>query len=504
MAESAPPVPREIAPEELLMTRVAGMWSQSIQNRAEAFFGTDFSSVRVRRSREPDALSAVALATGEDILISPAALDAPTRSGLALIGHELTHVIQQRSGRAGCDWAGVVDDSTLEAEADRGGAAFAEYCLSGRANVDPRPRALRPGVQPTIGVAQPKVWSPKEEVKPNDALFWHCTTFSSVAKLYDAPRINVKLGGGWQGPGFYVTTQRSDYVKIMALRNNQKDNEPLLFFLYLLVSDFYNLRGEFKDDFGTPTDPSADFVGVRWGGHIKGPFGKPEETIKAPVGSKARANLPKGHAIIGGYQGEELPTLGMKLDDPDQYNRATWYESTPTRGGRGLAYGGTGNWKDRTARQHSVLDRLWDLAQRNDRTTSTGSQELDLQVSLMGPRKALMMTLEELTFVSDRCADRIHIVGARVFASADTQTFFSDASPDFLTAQGPFQGNYSASSVDFDNDKWIDMDLLEEMILVKQGKAFVGAGTGSANKAPSTQDMLNRPKPPGRPRGKGV
>jgi hypothetical protein len=433
---------------------------------AERFFGADLSTVRVRTSWAPLGYSSLAFTHDETIHFLPGFFDPTTDSGLRLLGHELTHVVQQRCGlpATGERSSGpVLNEPELEAEADELGSEFSDHCLAGgTARVCRLPVRKSSAVRAT-GIVQRKVWEPGREIKPNDELFWHCTTFPSVTKLYQADRIDIKLGGGWQGPGFYVTTQRSDYVKIMALRNNQKHPHPLLFFLYLLVEDFYDLSAEFKDDFGVPTG-SPDFVGVRWGGHISGPFGKPEQTVKLPEGTKGRALLPGGHAVIGGYQGEEMWTVGMKLDDPAKYKPEKWFEAAPVRGGRGLAFAGDARgFKDRVAAQHAALDALWQLAQQNNRNGSTGNAQLDLLVRMIGPRKAFLGTLEELTFVSERCAHRIHVVGARMFSEAPTR-MYSDLGPDLVTSDTPYEGAYSEARIDFDNDKWVDMDYLQQLI----------------------------------------
>lgn len=67
----------------------------------EERFGHDFSRVRVRTS--PDAVSqyARAFVSGESIAFAPGAFAPETESGLHLLAHELTHVLQQRAGTPG-------------------------------------------------------------------------------------------------------------------------------------------------------------------------------------------------------------------------------------------------------------------------------------------------------------------------------------------------------------------------------------------------------------------
>lgn len=98
------------------------------RQRMERSFGADFSTVRIHEGPEAAAMGAVAYARGEDIHFQPGRYDPVSPAGLELLGHELTHVVQQRSGRVarpqGKD-SPVVPDPALEAEADAAGARAA-------------------------------------------------------------------------------------------------------------------------------------------------------------------------------------------------------------------------------------------------------------------------------------------------------------------------------------------------------------------------------------------
>lgn len=94
----------------------------------ESAFNTDFSDVQVHRDGRADAMGAQAYAQGDNIHLSSSAPATDTAQGAALLGHEVSHVVQQRQGRVdapqGKD-APVVADVALEAEADTVGAAVA-------------------------------------------------------------------------------------------------------------------------------------------------------------------------------------------------------------------------------------------------------------------------------------------------------------------------------------------------------------------------------------------
>ena len=70
--------------------------------RMSAATGEDFSDVRVHTSPEANELnqqlSAKAFTTGQDIFFREGAYDPGSSSGQELLAHELTHVVQQRSG----------------------------------------------------------------------------------------------------------------------------------------------------------------------------------------------------------------------------------------------------------------------------------------------------------------------------------------------------------------------------------------------------------------------
>lgn len=101
-----------------------------VKQRMESSFDTDFSSVRVHpdSSKAPD-VGALAFTQGTDIHFAPGQFKPDTSAGQQLLGHELTHVIQQAEGRVQptTEIAGmsVNDDVSLEHEADVLGAKAA-------------------------------------------------------------------------------------------------------------------------------------------------------------------------------------------------------------------------------------------------------------------------------------------------------------------------------------------------------------------------------------------
>jgi uncharacterized protein DUF4157 len=99
-----------------------------VRTKMETAFGADFSDVRVHIGHEATSLGAIAYTWGTNIHFAPGQYNPHTMQGQKLLGHELWHVVQQRSGRVRNPFGGgvaVVQDHALEAEADRMGVKAA-------------------------------------------------------------------------------------------------------------------------------------------------------------------------------------------------------------------------------------------------------------------------------------------------------------------------------------------------------------------------------------------
>ena len=102
---------------------------EDVRVQMESSFGADFSAVRIHEGPQAAALGAQAYTQGTDIHFAPGHYDPSSESGQALLGHELTHVVQQSQGRVSATTQakgiGINDDSALEREADDLGARAA-------------------------------------------------------------------------------------------------------------------------------------------------------------------------------------------------------------------------------------------------------------------------------------------------------------------------------------------------------------------------------------------
>lgn len=94
----------------------------AVRQRMESFFGVSFADVRVHVDASPQKIGALAFTHGSHIHFTPGHYDPATPQGRRILGHELTHVVQQRAGRVANPFgAGVaiVQDARLEQEAER-------------------------------------------------------------------------------------------------------------------------------------------------------------------------------------------------------------------------------------------------------------------------------------------------------------------------------------------------------------------------------------------------
>lgn len=100
-----------------------------LRSQMEQALGADFSAVRIHEGGEASAIGAKAFTRGHDIFFAPGQYDPTSEHGRELIGHELTHVVQQAQGRVEATTQAkglaVNADDGLEHEADAHGARAA-------------------------------------------------------------------------------------------------------------------------------------------------------------------------------------------------------------------------------------------------------------------------------------------------------------------------------------------------------------------------------------------
>lgn len=96
---------------------------EAMRARMESSFGADLSSVRLYESKAVGDAGAEAITQGSNIAFAPGKQDLTSSGGQALLGHELSHVVSQQRGEV--TGSGFLNDSALEARADREGAMAA-------------------------------------------------------------------------------------------------------------------------------------------------------------------------------------------------------------------------------------------------------------------------------------------------------------------------------------------------------------------------------------------
>ena len=102
-----------------------------VRVKMEDSFGMDLSGVKLYENRAVGEAGAEAVAQGSRITFAPGRLDFSSTRGQALLGHEISHVASQAKGEV--QGSGLVNDSALEARADREGlmAARGESVTAG-------------------------------------------------------------------------------------------------------------------------------------------------------------------------------------------------------------------------------------------------------------------------------------------------------------------------------------------------------------------------------------
>lgn len=123
-----------VDPSVLRTTGPGRALPDGVRAQMEATLGADFSAVRVHVGPQAGRIGALAFTTGTDIYFAPGQYQPDSVAGRQLIGHELTHVVQQRQGRVSGQPGAltVVQDRALEAEADRNAQRVAQSAAPGR------------------------------------------------------------------------------------------------------------------------------------------------------------------------------------------------------------------------------------------------------------------------------------------------------------------------------------------------------------------------------------
>lgn len=124
-----------------------------LRQNMEAAFGASFANVRVHVGQQVARMGAIAITQGNNLYFAPGHYNPNTPQGRKLLGHELTHVVQQRAGRVRNPLGSgtvVVQNAALEAEAERM-AQRAMFIPMSNASVRPQRSATAAPVQAKLG-----------------------------------------------------------------------------------------------------------------------------------------------------------------------------------------------------------------------------------------------------------------------------------------------------------------------------------------------------------------
>ena len=106
---------------------------ESVLQKMESFFNTSLADVRIHVGPQASSIGALAFTHGSNLYFAPGQYNPGTTQGQQLLGHELTHVVQQRAGRVRNPFGGgvaVVHDIGMEAEADRNGIRASSHIVT--------------------------------------------------------------------------------------------------------------------------------------------------------------------------------------------------------------------------------------------------------------------------------------------------------------------------------------------------------------------------------------
>lgn len=173
---------------------------RDVQAKMEQALGASFADVRVHVGPEASSIGAVAFTWGTNIHFAPGQYNPHTPQGQFLLGHELTHVVQQRAGRVSNPFGSgvaVVQDHALEAEADRMGRMASTFSIR-PAESTSASGASAPGQSSSRVINQKPVAAPSYGVRPavRDGRGWHIDAVAAGSpEIAGSVRVTTRENG---------------------------------------------------------------------------------------------------------------------------------------------------------------------------------------------------------------------------------------------------------------------------------------------------------------------
>jgi hypothetical protein len=286
-----------------------------VRQKMESFFGTGFGDVRVHVGPQASWIGALAFTHGSRLYFAPGQFNPHTVQGQRLLGHELSHVVQQRAGLVRNPFGSgiaLVYDERLEAEADR-------LSLGAARHPDPAPveRRGQGAPFPPARVAQARFF----ELTPAGRYVWWKSPMSWVGgeKLWK-PVIDPATGRQQLRQGYGVWFR---FDKTGLTRQKVKGDRPVAH------GDTTGLTLGDQAAFG------AAGVGTPWPGSRNWP-GAMEGAYRVTVGA-VRGSARNQRAQVAGAPGGESAwghQLAMQWGGP----AAPWNAASATNDAGAGAY----------------------------------------------------------------------------------------------------------------------------------------------------------------------
>jgi hypothetical protein len=175
--------------------------AEAVQRKMQTLLGVDFSDVRIHEGPEASRLGALAFTIGSEIFFAPGQYNPAHAHGERLLGHELAHVVQQRSGRVHNPFGhgiAVVQMPHLEMEAERIALQMSMKQSLTQRKASPAWQSGRPH---GVGLIQPRVI--QCELKPVPVEIGHGESQLAIAarKKSEDPKLrkNWAIAQGYKG-----------------------------------------------------------------------------------------------------------------------------------------------------------------------------------------------------------------------------------------------------------------------------------------------------------------
>ena len=227
----------------------------AMKAKMENAFG-DLSAVKFYESRAVADAGAEAIARGNEIAFAPGKTDFTTRAGQERLGHELSHVMSQRSGQV--RGSGFLNNAALEARADREGAmaAAGQQVYTGPVTHAISDASPSPSV---AGAMQAKRSDKKPKKKPAQMIPSDDLVAPSIPSL-EAPRSKYAADFDLLNTQKGSAEERTNAYDHMAVDTMKNLTDPQKNSLKSYIAGSEPINSYLRDDFNNPEYPDDNYV----------------------------------------------------------------------------------------------------------------------------------------------------------------------------------------------------------------------------------------------------